>query len=79
MLLTTRMCRSTKKDSVIRAGFPAIDTVEDTWVFTNATTNVSHGLLIQGETADSGLLPLVKSMAAAVKESPLMRWPFSGC
>ena len=55
---------------IMRAGFPAIDTVEDKWVFSNATTNMSHGLLVQGDRPDSGLIPLVEAMTKALGIDP---------
>jgi hypothetical protein len=55
---------------IMHAGFPAIDTVENTWLFANASTNVAEGLLVQGEKTDSGLLPLVNLMTAALNVKP---------
>jgi hypothetical protein len=55
---------------IMRAGFLAIDTVENTWMFTKATTNMSHGLFVQGENDDSGLIHLVNSMSEALGEKP---------
>jgi hypothetical protein len=63
---------------IMRAGFPAIDTVEDTWVFTNATTTCHMAFLYRVKRPIRACSPSLNQWLQLSRRIPLMRWPFSG-